>query len=224
MPEAEVCDRWVSDLPRDAAELENRGAATVVAWARDRFGPGLVLTSSFTDCVMIDVATSVVPDIEVVFLDTGAHFPETLDYLEVVRRRYDLNLVVLHPSPGADAWPCGTARCCELRKVAPLAAHLATRTAWMTGLRRVETPPRANAAVVARDAAMGVVKINPLAAWSDRDVARYSAERNLPAHPLASAGYLSIGCAPMTAAVAEGDDHRAGRWAGTSKTECGLHV
>lgn len=207
-----------------SAELESRPASTIVKWARDRFGAGLVLTSSFNDCVLIDMATSVEPGIEVVFLDTGAHFPETLDYVELVRRRYDLSLTVLHPGPESEAWPCGTKRCCQLRKVAPLAAYLATKAAWMTGLRRVETSQRANAAVVAREPAMGVVKVNPLAAWTQEDMDRYAAERGLPAHPLNAAGYPSIGCAPTTTPVPDGLDHRAGRWAGTAKTECGLHL
>lgn len=212
------------DLSSMSLQLEEWPAPEVVAWAADRFGEDLVLAASFQDCVLIDIATAVAPGMEVVFMDTGAHFPETLEYVEEVRRRYRLNLTVLRPSPQADDWPCGSQRCCELRKVEPLTAHLAGRRAWMSGLRRVETPERAAAPVLGWDGARDVVKVNPLAAWSDADVAAYAAEHRLPAHPLTALGYHSIGCAPTTAPVAEGQHRRAGRWAGTGKTECGLHL
>lgn len=212
------------DLAALSLQLEDRPASEVVAWAVERFGDDLVLAASFQDCVLIDIATAVCPGIEVVFLDTGAHFAETIDYVEEVRRRYRLNLTVLHPSRQAEDWPCGTSRCCQLRKVEPLTDHLAGRRAWMSGLRRVETPERADAPVVGWDEARGVVKVNPLAAWSDRDVAAYAADHQLVTHPLAALGYHSIGCAPTTAPVAEGEHRRAGRWSGTDKTECGLHL
>ncbi len=213
-----------AELAGASLELEAQPASSVVAWAGDRFGPGLVLAASFQDCVLLDIATAVFPAIEVVFLDTGAHFPETLEYVELVRGLYHLDLTVLRPPPEAAAWPCGSSRCCELRKVRSLSAYLAGRQAWMTGLRRVETPQRADAPVVGWDRARGLVKVNPLAAWSDQDMASYVADHHLPVHPLTAAGYLSIGCAPTTTAVAEGQDQRAGRWAGTTKTECGLHI
>ncbi|MHB1487772.1 MAG: phosphoadenylyl-sulfate reductase, partial [Acidimicrobiales bacterium] len=164
------------------------------------------------------------PNIRVIFLDTGFHFPETLEYVELVRARYGLNLEVVRPGPDADPWPCGTDRCCALRKVEPLQKVLDEAQAWITGVRRVETPERAEAPIVALDASRGVVKVNPLADWSDVDMARYSADHDLAVHPLISAGYLSIGCAPATAPVAPGADPRSGRWAGTDKTECGLHL
>lgn len=217
------------ELAQASPALESQTASEVLAWAVDRFGPGLVVASSFQDCVLVDVAVKVSPAIEVIFLDTGAHFPETLGYVETVRRRYDLNLVVLEPSEEADDWPCGSARCCEMRKVAPLSAHLATRsasgdTAWATGLRRADSPLRAEASMVSWDAARGVVKLNPLATWTDDEVADYIALHALPVHPLTNAGYASIGCAPTTVPVAGDQDARAGRWPGSTKTECGLHL
>ena len=211
------------ELAELSSRFELRPASDVVRWARDTFGAGLVLASSFQDCVLIDVAVAVAPDIEVVFLDTGYHFPETLDYVETVRARYDLNLTVVRPDVGPGEWPCGTARCCELRKVAPMDRALAGRPAWVTGLRRAEAPTRAAAAIVGPDPARDLVKVNPLATWSDLDVEGYTTDHGLPRHPLTAVGYASIGCAPTTQPVAPGADPRSGRWAGTGRTECGLH-
>lgn len=215
-------------IPEDLAEVSRRFESSppteIIAWALERFGSRLSLASSFQDLVVVDLATSVDPSIEIVFLDTGSHFPETLEFVERVRQLYGLNLVVLRPGPEADAWPCGSARCCELRKVAPMRDHLADRDAWMTGLRRAEAETRSDAPIVTLDPAFGVVKINPLATWSDDDVAGYVRDHGLPVHPLRPRGYLSIGCAPTTRPVAVGEHARAGRWAGTGKTECGLHV
>ncbi|MPZ89191.1 MAG: phosphoadenylyl-sulfate reductase, partial [Nitriliruptorales bacterium] len=207
-----------------ARALEGAPAEEVVAWARDRFGAGLVLAASFQDCVLIDLATRVVPDIEVVFLDTGAHFPETLAFVQQVRRRYQLRLQVRRPVVRPDEDPCGSARCCELRKVALLDRALQGRTAWMTGLRRVEATTRSSTPVVGWDERRGLSKISPLAAWTDADVEAFARARNLPVHPLAARGYTSIGCQPTTRPVADGEHQRAGRWAGTTKTECGLHA
>jgi phosphoadenosine phosphosulfate reductase len=203
--------------------LETAAAGTVIRWAVERFGPTVLLAASFQDLVLIDLAVAVQPDMEVVFLDTGAHFPETLEYVEEGRRRYGLNLTVTEPGPEAAAWPCGSERCCEFRKVAPLRRVLAGRDAWITGLKRVDAPTRVAAPVVGWDDAFGVVKVNPLAAWTEDDIESYSHDHELPAHPLRSRGYLSIGCAPTTRPVAEGEDPRAGRWADTGKLECGLH-
>jgi len=214
-----------ADLVREALRLDRAPAAEVVAWAADRFGAGLTLTSSFTDCVLLDVVTRVAPDVDVVFLDTGYHFPETLAYLELVRARYDLRLRVLAPETEPDdAWRTDTDACCAARKVQPLARALEGRAAWVTGLRRSETAARALAPVLSWDQRRGLVKVNPLAAWTDGDVEAYVTERDLPRHPLEAAGFRSIGCWPCTRATRPGEDARAGRWAGTGKTECGLHL
>jgi phosphoadenosine phosphosulfate reductase len=212
-----------AELESVSADLERRPASAAVAWAMERFGPqGVVVASSFQDCVLIDVVVGVAPDIAVVFIDTGFHFPETLEYVETVRRRYDLNLMVVRPEVDDSTWPCGTERCCEVRKVGPLARVLEGRSAWISGLRRAEAPTRADAPVVGIE--RGAVKVNPLALWSDIDVSGYGADRGLPRHPLSERGYLSIGCAPTTSPVAPGEDPRSGRWVGTDKTECGLHL
>lgn len=206
------------------AELATAPAGKVVRWAVEEFGDDLVLAASFQDVALIDLAVAVDPRIEVVFLDTGAHFPETLAFVEAVRARYDLHLTVTQPPPEAATWPCGTERCCELRKVAPLRALLAGKRAWLTSLKRSDAPTRAAAPVVGWDATFGVVKVNPLATWTDHDVDSYVADHGLPVHPLLSQGYRSIGCAPTTRPTAEGEDPRSGRWSGTGKTECGLHA
>jgi phosphoadenosine phosphosulfate reductase len=214
----------LDELARIDAELETQPATAVIRWAWERFGDGVVLAASFQDCVLVDLAMQVAPDIEVVFLDTQYHFPETLAYVEQVRERYDLNLRVMRPLVEPDdLWRTDLDECCAMRKVEPLARALAGKDAWITGLRRSETPARARAPVVGLDVGRGIVKVNPLATWTDLDVAGYRRDRNLPQHPLVDRGYPSIGCWPCTRPVAPGDDPRSGRWAATGKTECGLH-
>ncbi len=221
---ADVLATTLEEMGTLAGELEHAPAGKVVGWAVDRFGPGVSLACSFQDCVLIDIATKVDPGIDVVFLDTGAHFPETLAYVETVRARYDLALRVVEPSEEADGWPCGSDRCCELRKVEPLGRALVGRQAWLTGLKRVDAPTRAQAPVISFDEARGMIKLNPMATWTDEDVACYERDHHLPTHPLMALGYRSIGCAPTTRPVAPGEDPRSGRWAGTGKLECGLHL
>jgi phosphoadenosine phosphosulfate reductase len=214
----------IEEMDEQSALFETAPAGLVVAWAIDRFGPKLAISASFQDAVLIDIATSVEPSVEVVFLDTGSHFPETLDYVQTVRSRYNLNLTVTQPVAGAEDWPCGSAQCCEFRKVRPLKQALAGKDAWMTGVKRVDAPTRREAPIVAYDEQWGMVKVNPLATWTEADVAGYAADHELPQHPLVSQGYLSIGCAPTTRPVSIGEDPRAGRWADSDKVECGLHV
>jgi phosphoadenosine phosphosulfate reductase len=167
----------------------------------------------------------VAPALEVVFLDTQYHFPETLQYMDEVRRRYDMDLRIVRPRVAPDErWRTDLDDCCTVRKIEPLDRALSGRTAWMSGLRRADSASRAATPVVGTDERRGLVKVNPLAGWSDADVGRYAAERGLPAHPLASRGFASVGCWPCTRAVAPGEGARAGRWEGTEKTECGLHL
>ena len=214
----------LAELAVVSRELESQPATAAIAWAWDRFGSDLVLAASFQDCVMIDLAAQVSREIEVAFLDTGYHFAETLWYVEQVRKRYDLNLrVVRADAPTDDRWLTDPDGCCAVRKVAPLREALAGKAAWMSGLRRDDGPSRATTPVVTYDVGRGLVKVNPIALWSDADVDGYVRDRDLPVHPLADRGYASIGCWPCTRPVADSEDPRAGRWAGTDKTECGLH-
>ena len=206
------------EMAEQSAAFETAPAGLVLAWAVERFGSKLALSCSFQEAVLIDIAVGVNPDIEVVFLDTGS------DYVETVRARYGLNLTVAHPVEGAEDHPCGTAQCCEFRKVRPLRAALAGKDAWVTGLKRADAPTRRHAPIVSYDDSWGMVKINPLATWTHQDLVGYANDHDIPQHPLRSQGYVSIGCAPTTSPVAEGEDLRAGRWADSDKVECGLHV
>jgi phosphoadenosine phosphosulfate reductase len=205
-------------------EFETAPVGKVIAWAVEKFGDGLVLAASFEDVVLIDLVTKVAPGIEVIFLDTEAHFPETLEFVEAIRGRYGLNLTVTKPGPEAAAHPCGSEQCCQFRKVAPLRDAVRGSSAWLTSLKRVDAPSRAQAPVVAWDGAFGLVKINPVVTWTNDDIASYLRDHQLPVHPLITRGYRSIGCAPTTRPVADGEDPRAGRWAGLDKSECGLHA
>jgi phosphoadenosine phosphosulfate reductase len=218
-PEFSDYQLTVLDRAFDAAS-----APEVIAWAAETFGPALSLAASMTDAVLIDLATKVAPAIEVVFIDTGYHFPETLETVELVRRRYGLNLKMMTVPHHAEAlWEKDPENCCSAVKVGQLDRALAGKAAWMSGLRRDEAESRANAPVVGRDL-RGLIKVNPLANWSADDVARYIAENDVPVNPLTLRGYPSIGCMPCTHAVADGADPRSGRWVGRDKTECGLHL
>jgi phosphoadenosine phosphosulfate reductase len=207
----------------DGFELASPSA--VIAWTVDEYGDDVTVACSFEDAVLVDLAVSVKPDIEILFLDTQYHFAETLWYVEELRQRYNLNLRVMSPRVEPDnRWQRDVASCCGVRKVEPLNRALEGKRAWITGLKRADAPTRANAPIVSWDEPRGLVKVNPLATWTPLDLTVYAAERNLLANPLIERGYTSIGCWPCTKPVAEGDDPRAGRWAGLDKTECGLHT
>ena len=204
-------------------KFEKASAGEIVQWAVDRFHPQLCLTASMTDAVLIDVATSVEPSVEVVFIDTGYHFPETLQTLERVRRRYGLNLRIMTvPQTPVPLWQADPGNCCTAAKVAQLERALVGKLAWMSGLRRQESQTRSEASIVFRDR-RGLIKLNPLANWTDLDVQGYIADHDVPVNPLIDKGYPSIGCWPCTRPVRPGEDTRSGRWAGLDKTECGLH-
>jgi phosphoadenosine phosphosulfate reductase len=212
------------DLAAVAASLEQASPEDIVGWAAAAFGDRLCLTTSLTDAVLVDLVARVAPGTEVIFLDTQYHFPETLDTLEVVRRRYPVKLNVRRPDvPRNDLWRTDTDACCAVRKVAQLDAALADKEAWLSGLRRDDSPDRAGTPIVERDK-RGLVKVNPIANWTDDDVALYIELHDVPVNPLVARGYPSIGCWPCTQAVAEGADKRSGRWANSTKTECGLHL
>ncbi len=213
-----------ADLARLNERFESQPASKIVRWAVDNFGPHMMLAASMTDAVLIDLAVTVAPAIEVVFIDTGYHFPETLETVERVRRHYGLNLRIMTVPPhDEELWKVDPSNCCSAVKVGQLDRALAGKAAWMSGLRRDEAPSRADAPIVGRDL-RGLVKISPLANWTAADVDAYISERDVPVNPLTLQGYPSIGCMPCTQPVAAGDDPRSGRWAGSDKTECGLHI
>jgi phosphoadenosine phosphosulfate reductase len=222
-PTATVVGYSDDDLEELNREFEKLPASKIVQWAVDSFSPHLCLSASMQDAVLIDLATKVDPGIEVVFIDTGYHFPETLDTVEVVRRRYGLNLRIMTVRPFAEElWRLDPENCCSSVKVGQLDRALAGKVAWMSGLRRVEADTRAAAPIVGRDL-RGLIKVNPLATWSDDDVAWYIEEHDVPINPLLRQGYTSVGCAPCTTLPTDPDDPRSGRWAGREKAECGLH-
>jgi phosphoadenosine phosphosulfate reductase len=217
----ELSDAELAALSR---RFEREPAGAIVQWAVDTFHPHLCLTASMTDAVLIDLAVNVEPSIEVVFIDTGYHFPETLETMEAVRRRYGLNLRLMTVPPhDEELWKVDPENCCSAIKVGQLDRALFGKEAWMSGLRRDEAPTRAAAPIVARDL-RGLVKINPIATWTDLDVQGYIADHDVPVNPLVHQGYPSIGCQPCTHPVEPGADPRSGRWAGKDKTECGLHL
>ncbi|MBA2559422.1 MAG: phosphoadenylyl-sulfate reductase [Propionibacteriales bacterium] len=213
-------------------ELELAPAEAIIEWAVETFGSRFCITSSMGDAVLPDLASTVAPGIDVVFLDTGYHFVETLGTRDAVAATLAVNVVTLSPrisvrqqdeQYGTDLWARDPDLCCSLRKVQPLADGLADYDAWATGLRREETHNRVIAPVVGWDEKKRKVKVSPLARWTQDDVDRYIADNNVLVNPLQYDGYPSIGCWPCTRRVAPGADPRSGRWAGTGKTECGIH-
>ena len=197
-------------------------AHTAVCWAHERFAGGVCVTASFGDATVAHVAHTAVPGIQITLLDTGYLFAETEWFADHLADRFGLNVRVVRPKPhlDRDIWVSDTDACCAARKVEPLQRALRGATAWVTGLRRSDSPSRRSTPLVHNDLMRSVVKINPLAGWTDNDVADYAAEHDLPKHPLADRGYSSIGCWPCTQPAAD----RSGRWADSSKTECGLHL
>jgi phosphoadenosine phosphosulfate reductase len=221
LPVPKLHDEELAELNRT---FERWSAPKIIQWAIDTFSPHLCLAASMQDAVLIDLATKVDPAIEVVFIDTGYHFPETLDTVEAVRKRYGLNLRMMTVAAhDEELWKVDPENCCSAVKVGQLDRALAGKAAWMSGLRRSEAASREGAPIVARDL-RGLVKVNPIAAWTELDVQGYIADHDVPINPLLSQGYTSIGCQPCTQLPSDPGDPRSGRWAGRDKTECGLHV
>jgi phosphoadenosine phosphosulfate reductase len=213
-------------------ELELAPAEAIIEWAVETFGSRFCITSSMGDAVLAHLAGRVAPGIDVIFLDTGYHFVETIGTRDAVAATMPVNVVTLSPTIsvrqqdqqyGPDLWRRDPDLCCALRKVRPLEEGLDQYDAWATGLRRDETRNRVNAPVVGWDEKKRKVKVSPLARWSQDDVDQYVAEHGVLVNPLQYDGYPSIGCWPCTRRVAPGDDIRSGRWSGTGKTECGIH-
>jgi phosphoadenosine phosphosulfate reductase len=221
-------------LARQASEdLADAAAEDIVRWAVQAFGSRICVTSSMTDAVIIDLAARVSPGIDVIFLDTGYHFAETIGTRDAVEAVYPVNLINVTPSrtvaeQDRDLGPRLFGRnpdlCCYLRKVVPLEKALAPYIAWITGVRREETSARHDTRVVEWDPRRMMVKVNPIAAWTQDQVDTYIDDHGVLVNPLVFDGYPSIGCATCTMRTEPGADPRSGRWAGTSKTECGIHA
>ena len=208
-------------------------ARVSLRWAQQRFGDRLVVASSMGDEVLVHLASVAAPGVDILFLDTGYHFPETIGTRDAVAAVYDVHVRTLLPlvtleeqaaEHGPDLWQRDPDACCAIRKVEPLERGLSEYDAWVTGMRREDAPTRKDIDVVGWDSRRSMVKLNPLAAWTQDDVERYAEDHGVLMNPLRQLGYPSIGCAPCTRPVAEGEAPRAGRWAGKAKTECGLHT
>jgi phosphoadenosine phosphosulfate reductase len=207
-------------------------ADEVAAWAARTFPGTLAIACSMADAVLPAVVANHAPGVDVLFLDTGYHFAETYGTRAQVAHELDVTIVDVLPKLslaeqdaeyGARLYERDPAACCRMRKVEPLKAALRGYEAWVTGIRRDEGPTRADTPLVTFDEQFGLVKLNPLAAWTFDEVVDYANDHRVPVNLLLSDGYPSIGCEPCTQRVAPGDDPRAGRWAGFAKTECGLH-
>ena len=215
------------------AELELAPAEVILEWAATTFGARFAITSSMGDAVLAHLASRVAPGVEVVFLDTGYHFAETIGTRDAVDLTLDIRVRTVSAAQsvaeqdatyGPDLYARDPDLCCALRKVAPLEEALAGYDAWATGLRRDETHQRVIAPVIGWDVRRRKVKVSPLARWSAADVDRYVSEHGVLVNPLVHDGYPSIGCWPCTRRVGPGEDPRSGRWAGTGKTECGINA
>jgi phosphoadenosine phosphosulfate reductase len=219
------------DLSQVAAqanrELAAASATEILTWAYEKFGTRLVVTSSLADTVMVHLAEQVAPGIDVIFLDTGYHFAETIGTRDAVAAVHNVNLINLTPKQtvaeqdatwGKDLFARNPDQCCAMRKVAPLDEALRGYVSWASGVRRADSAARAKTPIVSWDLRRKLIKVAPIAGWTDADVAAYIEQNELMINPLLDDGYASIGCAPCTVR----SDSRAGRWAGLAKTECGI--
>ncbi len=227
-------DELRSLAEQGASELTDATAEQVIAWVAENFAVrATAVACSMADAVLPHLVAQQLAGVDVLFLDTGYHFPETYVTRDEVARSLDVRVVDILPEKtvaeqdaehGAELFSRDPGLCCALRKVAPLQKSLAGYELWFTGVRREEAATRANTPLIQWDERNGLVKVNPLAAWSFDDLVGYAADHAVPVNLLMAHGYPSIGCAPCTKPVAAGEDPRSGRWAGLAKTECGLHL
>jgi phosphoadenosine phosphosulfate reductase len=230
--------RRPSDELRDIVEsaapgLAKASAEEVVEWAGKEFGLSMAVACSMADAVLPHLVSRFVPGVDVLFLETGYHFAETIGTRDAVAATLPVNVVDVLPilsvaeqdaTHGKDLFTTDPTACCRMRKVEPLAEQLIGYEAWVTGVRREESPTRTSTPLIGWDHTHGLVKINPLAAWTFDELVNYAHEHNVLVNPLLEDGYPSIGCAPCTRRVEAGSDLRSGRWAGFSKVECGIHL
>jgi phosphoadenosine phosphosulfate reductase len=215
-------------------KFKNNSPQEILEWAVETFWPDVAISSSFqTQSVpLLHMISQIKPDMRILFLDTGYHFPETLTFKEELRKAWGLNVVELRPKIGRKELECQFGEelyrrdpdlCCFINKVEPLAEALRGLRAWITGIRKTQTAQRAQSSILQLHP-NGLVKVNPLLYWTRDKLWQYLKEHDLPLHPLYPQGYLSIGCEPCTQPVNSGESERAGRWVGSDKTECGLHT
>lgn len=224
----------ICNLDKLNTTFEKTHPEEILAWAVEAFWPDVATSSSFqTQGVpLLHMISRVRPDLPIIFLDTGYHFPETLAFRDRLVQEWGLNLQVVRAAlsrdefvrqHGDDLYRRDPDLCCYINKVEPMQRAIAGLRAWISGIRRDQSPKRAKLQILERTP-QGVIRIHPMATWTRQDIWRYIHEHNLSEHPLLAQGYLSIGCAPCTRPVHAGEDERTGRWAGREKTECGLHT
>ena len=223
--------RQIADLGQ--RDLQGADAIEVITWAGATFGHHALLTQSMANSALAHMVAAVAPEIPVVFLDTGYHFPETLETRDRLVERTGVTLINLTPPLtveeqderfGPELYKRDPDRCCHIRKVRPMDEFLLDYDAWITGMRLAAAPHRSERKIIEYDPRRHLVKINPLLHWSDDDLLRYTIENDITVNPLLYDGYPSIGCQPCTRRVDPSDDPRSGRWAGSGKLECGLHI
>lgn len=214
------------EIDQISLEFESLQPGDIIARAAALAEGRAVVTCSFEDAVLAHAATVAVPGIEVAMIDTQYLFAETHWFVGEVRSAVGLNLRIVSPTgvEPDNLWRTDTEACCRVRKVEPLNELLRGAVLWVTGVRRVDGPTRADAPILSFDSGRNLLKLNPLARFTDDDMATYETIHELPRNPLVDRGYPSIGCWPCTRPVAPGEDKRAGRWSGQAKTECGLHT
>jgi phosphoadenosine phosphosulfate reductase len=217
------------------AKLESATPQAILRWAVETFHPRLTMATAFgaEGCCILHMLAEIEPGVRVFNLETGYQFPETLELRERIKDRYNIEVQYVSPEltveeyereHGGPLYRIRPDQCCHDRKLLPLRHAIQGYDAWISAIRRDQTQHRAKAGVVQWDAKFNLVKVNPLLSWTRSDVWRFVLDHDVPYNPLHDRGYPSIGCWPCTASVSEGADERAGRWAGTAKKECGLHV
>jgi phosphoadenosine phosphosulfate reductase len=225
----------LDQLARDSQRLETASPEEIIAWAVKNYFPRLTMATAFgpEGCVILSMLAKIEPKVHVFNLDTGYQFPETLELRDRIARRYGIEVALERPEQSVEQYEAANGgpvyrtdsdRCRRQRKIVVLERVSKRFDAWMSGIRRDQSPHRAAAPAVGWDKKFGLVKISPLINWTKKDVWKRIVDEDIPYNPLHDQGYPSIGCWPCTRAVAPGEDERAGRWSGTGKTECGLHT
>ena len=224
-----------ADLPALSDAMEHQTPQQILRWAWDTYGPKLTMATAFgaEGCAIIAMLSEITRDVYLFNLDTGYQFPETLDTRRRLMDKYGIPIHLVRAAQSVDdmeaehggaLYRTNPDLCCHMRKVVPLESAVQGYEAWVSAIRRDQAPTRRHAPLVGWDKKFALVKVNPLANWTKRDVWDYILQNDVPYNPLHDQGYPSIGCWPCTQAVGAGEDDRAGRWAGQAKKECGLHV
>ena len=229
------CETTDEELQSLSDEFEHASPEVILEWADEEFGPDIALATGFgaEGCLLVSILADSDVRTRVFYLDTDLLFPETYALRDQLEARYGVHFERRGTSQSLDdqarshgerLWARRPDECCRLRKVEPLQEMLSGLRAWITGVRRDQSPTRAATRIIERDAQFGLIKLNPLARWSSQDVWKYIMKHEVPYNPLYDRGYSSLGCMPCTTPVQIGEDARAGRWRGTNKTECGIHA